>query len=154
MPKWSPREFLGRSLCPKAVRGGVVWVPKSVLESVFWCFSAAGVLLGGPIGHACRALSSSGMPNWSPGGFLGRSGGLKAVRGEIVLVPKPVSGSVFWSLSAAGVIVVYRARTLGCAGRHSDVNVRSLGFWFRVHLARTGFHSHIPCLYFRVRWAS
>ena len=98
-------------------------------------FRAAGVLLGGPIGHACRALSSSGMPNWSPGGFLGRSGGPKAVRGGLGLVPKPVSGSVFWSLSAAGVIVIYYARTLGCAGRHSDVNVRSLGFWFRVHLA-------------------
>ena len=135
MSKWSSGGFLGRSWSPKAVRGGVVWVPKSVLGGVFWCLSAAGVLLGGPIGHACRALSSSGMPTWLPGGFLGRSGCSKAVRGGLVLVPKPVSGSVFWSLSAAGVIVVYWARTLGCVGRHSDVNVRNLGFWFRAHLA-------------------
>ena len=135
MPNWSPGGFLGRSWGPKAVRRGLAWVPKSVLESVFWCFSAAGVLLGGPIGHACRALSSSGMPNWSPGGFLGRSGGPKAVRVGLGLVLKLVSGSVFRTLSAAGVIVIYYARTLGCAGRHSDVNVRSLGFWFRVHLA-------------------
>ena len=62
-------------------------------------FGAAGVLLGGPIGHACRALSSSGMPNWSPGGFLGRSGGPKAVRGGLVLVPKWVRGVSFGVLA-------------------------------------------------------